>query len=910
MCESCYTFVKSLAWEMESTASARLVGGNQVSLPLTTTTHHRFAKVKRQGNFQPRNDVFAPQAYSLHANPHSVSPEVNGVHSGNSRPVDVKRELVMLSLPAIAGQAIDPLTLLMETAYIGRLGSVELGSAAVSMSIFNTISKLFNIPLLSVSTSFVAEDIAKVAAQDLAEEDMHGDRPSQGLAERKQLSSVSTALVLAIGIGIFEALALSLLSGPFLRLMGVQSTSEMFNPARQFLVLRALGAPAYVVSLALQGIFRGFKDTKTPVYCLGIGNLLAVFLFPLFIYQFKMGVAGAAISSVISQYTVTILMILLLNKRVILLPPKLGSLKFGDYLKSGGFVLGRTLSVLMTMTVATSMAARQGAFAMAAHQICMQVWLAVSMLTDALASSGQALIASSASKRDFEGVKEVTTFVLKIGVVTGIALAIVLGMSFSSIAGLFSKDPEVLQIVRKGVLFVAATQPITALAFIFDGLHYGMSDFPYAAWSMMVVGGISSAFMLYAPAGLGLSGVWVGLSMFMGFRMVAGFGRVLSPGENRLRRVSNGGKLPFSGFVFRRRRSSFRGVEALFSSASPAKLPGGRGSHSSASSDLAPRVPWVFLSLEVERSDRIKLVMFGHGIRFVTVRHVPIVAGKKRPFSGVSAYGGGDVCGFASRGRANRASGVWVRGGKKRLVPQLLVLSFVGREKMEDSSASFVGNRYWVLRHGKSIPNERGLIVSSMENGVLPEYQLAPDGVAQAQLAGQSFLKQLEESKISLDKVRICYSPFSRTTHTARVVAQVLNIPFDSPQCKMMETLRERYFGPTFELKSHDKYPEIWDLDEKDPFMGPEGGESADDVVSRLATAMLSMEAEFQRCAILVVSHGDPLQMLQNIMHSAKQHSGGDLGGLAERIQKSRVASVLSQHRKFALLTGELRPLL
>lgn len=42
--------------------------------------------------------------------------------------------------------------------------------------------------------------------------------------------------------------------------------------------------------------------------------------------------------------------------------------------------------------------------------------------------------------------------VVQIGVVTGIALAIVLGMSFSSIAGLFSKDPEVLRIVRKGVL--------------------------------------------------------------------------------------------------------------------------------------------------------------------------------------------------------------------------------------------------------------------------------------------------------------------------------------------------------------------------------------------------------------------------------------------------------------------------
>lgn len=55
----------------------------------------------------------------------------------------------------------------------------------------------------------------------------------------------------------------------------------------------------------------------------------------------------------------------------------------------GGFLIGRTLSVLFTMTLATSMAARQGAVAMAAHQICLQVWLAVSLLTDALAASAQ-----------------------------------------------------------------------------------------------------------------------------------------------------------------------------------------------------------------------------------------------------------------------------------------------------------------------------------------------------------------------------------------------------------------------------------------------------------------------------------------------------------------------------------------
>lgn len=38
------------------------------------------------------------------------------------RSQSVQTELVVLALPAIAGQAIEPLAQLMETAYIGRLG--------------------------------------------------------------------------------------------------------------------------------------------------------------------------------------------------------------------------------------------------------------------------------------------------------------------------------------------------------------------------------------------------------------------------------------------------------------------------------------------------------------------------------------------------------------------------------------------------------------------------------------------------------------------------------------------------------------------------------------------------------------------------------------------------------------------
>lgn len=53
------------------------------------------------------------------------------------------------------------------------------------------------------------------------------------------------------------------------KLLFVQD-SPMLKPAKQYLMLRSLGAPAVLLSLAMQGVFRGFKDTKTPLYATGM----------------------------------------------------------------------------------------------------------------------------------------------------------------------------------------------------------------------------------------------------------------------------------------------------------------------------------------------------------------------------------------------------------------------------------------------------------------------------------------------------------------------------------------------------------------------------------------------------------------------------------------------------------------
>ncbi|KAI4979816.1 hypothetical protein ZWY2020_016569 [Hordeum vulgare] len=87
-------------------------------------------------------------------------------------------------------------------------GALELASAGIGVAIFNILSKIFNIPLLSIATSFVAEDISKNATK-------------HSTSGKLELTSVSSALVLAAAIGTIEALALFLGSGLFLKLMGV-----------------------------------------------------------------------------------------------------------------------------------------------------------------------------------------------------------------------------------------------------------------------------------------------------------------------------------------------------------------------------------------------------------------------------------------------------------------------------------------------------------------------------------------------------------------------------------------------------------------------------------------------------------------------------------------------------------------
>lgn len=465
-------------------------------------------------------------------------------HMNISGDSDFVREVATLALPAVLAQAVEPIAQLMDTAYVGRIGSVELAAVGVAVSIFNLISKLFNTPLVNVTTSFVAEDAASAYMQTPFEDTTSSEVPRQGVkddraffqsgsidgsqltAKKQAVPSVSSALFLASLLAVVEAAILALGVGPILTVMGVPMGSPMRLPAANYLALRALGAPANVISLAVQGIFRGFKDTQTPLYATVMGNICNIVLAPILIFMCGFGISGAAVATVASQYFMALLLLWKLNEQVVLVPPNGNVLRIDRFAKSGGFLLGRTIAVIFTVTLATSMAARQGATFMAGHQILMQIWLATSLLSDALALAGQAMIATALAKGDFKRVEVIAFGVIQMGLRFGLLLALVLSIGLRPIMTFFTADSSVLHVLAQGTLFVAGTQPLNALAFVFDGVHYGVSDFEYAAYSMMVVGLLSSICLLVAPSFLGPRGVWLGLTLLMTLRVAAGLLRL------------------------------------------------------------------------------------------------------------------------------------------------------------------------------------------------------------------------------------------------------------------------------------------------------------------------------------------------------------------------------------------------
>lgn len=158
-------------------------------------------------------------------------------------------------------------------------------------------------------------------------------------------------------------------------------------------------------------------------------------------------------------------------------------------------------------------------------------------------------------------------------------------------------------------------------------------------------------------------------------------------------------------------------------------------------------------------------------------------------------------------------------------------------------------NRYYGLRHGESQANAQGLIVSDPARGV-PEFGLTPRGREQARA-------QVLACAALGAGVIIYSSDFARARETAEVARAALG----AGPVRLRTALRERAFG-ALEGGPNTAYEPVWARDREDPSHTDSGVEAARAVRDRAWALVQTLEEEHQGATLLLVSHGDPLQLV------------------------------------------------
>jgi len=172
-------------------------------------------------------------------------------------------------------------------------------------------------------------------------------------------------------------------------------------------------------------------------------------------------------------------------------------------------------------------------------------------------------------------------------------------------------------------------------------------------------------------------------------------------------------------------------------------------------------------------------------------------------------------------------------------------------------------NSYFALRHGRSVANDRGIIVSDASNGV-DGYGLS-DGGRQAAL--DAWADDSHRSTMVPETTVVYTSDFLRARETADLFCEKFRLSAPIVEVR----LRERNFG-TFELTSTDNYPQVWAQDAESPIHTEFGVESVASVQARLLTLVSDLETRHARRSVILCAHGDTLQILQATLAGLPAH--------------------------------------
>ena len=202
------------------------------------------------------------------------------------------RSIIALALPIMAGNLAQTIITFVDTAFLGHLGQVELGAAMMAglyYYVFSTLAWGFATGIqIIVARRFGENNLPEVGAVF-----------KHGLLVVAALSAM-LFLLLHYGTDIF--------------LKGIISSPDILKVSEEFMQYRHYGIIFVCFNFLFRSLYVGLSDTKIIIYTTFLMAVVNIFFDYSFIFGHcgmpELGVAGAAIASVLAEISAFIFFIL------------------------------------------------------------------------------------------------------------------------------------------------------------------------------------------------------------------------------------------------------------------------------------------------------------------------------------------------------------------------------------------------------------------------------------------------------------------------------------------------------------------------------------------------------------------------------------------------------------------------
>lgn len=326
---------------------------------------------------------------------------------------------------------------------------------------------------------------------------------------------LGNALMLCLTFAVVLSATAFAVKTPLLNLFGVSADTMVY--ANEYLNIILFGSIFGMTGFALNNVIRSEGNAKIAMYSMLISAGLNLILDPIFIFALDMGVKGAALATIISQFFLFVWVIYhFLNKNSVIkfkwqnFKPNIEIIVYIITIGFAPFAMQLAASVVQGTSNA-QLVRYGGDLAVGSMGVIMSVSMLFLMAIFALNMASQPIVSFNYGAKDFRRVKETLLLTLKLSTVIVIGGAGLVEIFPGTIARMFNRDnAEFIAITQRGLRLVMIMYPVVGFQIVVSNYFQAVGN----AWKSALLSLLRQVIsliplLIILPKFWGLDGVWL-----------------------------------------------------------------------------------------------------------------------------------------------------------------------------------------------------------------------------------------------------------------------------------------------------------------------------------------------------------------------------------------------------------------